>query len=63
MFYVYINERKKRVLVTTRRVSDRGWKLVAVHTWRNIAMAQGRRLADRSDYILEWLFVNRLRTV
>ncbi|MFN3803509.1 MAG: hypothetical protein ACK4SY_00425 [Pyrobaculum sp.] len=60
MFYVYINGRKKRVLVTTRRVVDREWRLVAAYRWRVVAMTQGRRIADRRDYILEWAFYSRV---
>lgn len=59
MFYIYINKKKKRILITTNRNLDRDWKLIAFYPERELAMARGRRLADISDYVLEWVATSR----
>ena len=54
MFYVYVNKRKGRVLLTTRRLSSPLWKLAGIHAELRVAMRHARFIADIRDYILEW---------
>ncbi len=58
MFYIYVNKKKKRIFVTSSRFVDREWKLVGSYQKLELAMVRGRRLADASDYVLEWRFSN-----
>ncbi|AAL64241.1 MULTISPECIES: hypothetical protein [Pyrobaculum] len=54
MFYVYVNKRKGRVLLTSQRLRDPQWRLVAVHTSLTAAKRHARFIANARDYILEW---------
>jgi len=54
VYYVYVNMRKRRVYLTTRKIAGGGWRLVAAHRKHKLAMSAARRIADRLDYVLEW---------
>jgi len=54
VYYVYVNMRKRRVYLTTRKIAGGGWRLVAVRRHRELAMSVARHIADRLDYVLEW---------
>jgi len=54
VYYVYVNIRKRRVYLTTRKTAGNEWRLVAVRRHRELAMSVARRIADRLDYVLEW---------
>ena len=54
VFYVYVNKRKHRVLITRQRVKDPQWRLAAAYPTAERAMRHGRFIADARDYVLEW---------
>jgi len=54
VYYVYVNMRKRRVYLTTRKIADDGWTLIAVRRRRRLAMSAARGIADKLDYVLEW---------
>jgi len=54
VFYVYVNRRKCRVLITTERIKDPQWRLAAAHPTAERAIRHARFIADARDYVLEW---------
>ena len=54
VFYVYVNKRKQRVLITRERIRDPQWRLAGVHPAAANALRHGRFIAEVRDYILEW---------
>ena len=54
MFYVYVNKRKGRVLLTNRRLRDPLWRLAGRYADPKTAMRRARFIADTRDYVLEW---------
>ncbi|WP_148682384.1 hypothetical protein [Pyrobaculum neutrophilum] len=54
MFYVYVNKRKQRVLITRERIADPSWRLAGVHRSADSAKRHARFIADARDYVLEW---------
>jgi hypothetical protein len=54
VFYVYVNKRKQRVLITRERIRDPQWRLAGVHPAAAKALRHGRFIAEVRDYILEW---------
>jgi hypothetical protein len=54
VFYVYVNKKKQRVLITRERIRDPQWHLAGVHPAAANALRHGRFIADARDYVLEW---------
>ncbi|MEZ0319757.1 MAG: hypothetical protein ABWK05_07190 [Pyrobaculum sp.] len=54
MFYVYVNKRKKRVLLTKERICKPEWRLLGAYPRVEAAMRLARFIADARDYVLEW---------
>jgi len=54
VFYVYVNKRKQRVLITTERIREPSWRLAGVHPAADKAIRHARFIADVRDYVLEW---------
>ncbi|ABP50972.1 MAG: hypothetical protein QW677_07680 [Pyrobaculum sp.] len=54
MFYVYVNNKEGRVLLTTRRIRHSQWKLAGAYSQLKAATRQARFIADAREYILEW---------
>lgn len=54
MFYVYVNKRKQRVLITREKIRDPHWRLAGTHSTATAAKRHARFIADARDYILEW---------
>lgn len=54
MFYVYVNKRKKRVLLTKERICKPEWRLAGAYPRADSAAKLARFIADARDYVLEW---------
>jgi hypothetical protein len=54
VYFVYVNKRKGRVLITRERVLGGGWRLAAAYGNAAAAMRLARFIADVRDYVLEW---------
>lgn len=52
MYYLYIEDKKQRVIITTKPLPAK--KPAAIYrTWK-LAKAAATHIADKKDYILEW---------